>query len=129
MFSDPIPGGCNTETFSDPIPSGCNMQSFSDPIPGGCNMEFSVPISPFMRAVLHNKTYIDVEASPAKDQNEDPRCTQTLEDMVFLMLYLPEHDYSSDVYFDAIRKMTTQEHIRENAVVVSLQYSLVAILL
>ncbi|KOB73221.1 Transmembrane 7 superfamily member 3 [Operophtera brumata] len=75
----------------------------TDPIPGGCNMEFSVPISPYMKAI-YNRDYIYVDIAPAK--YNDPECSQSTEEFIqlrFFMLYLPEQSFDSDVYFEGIK--------------------------
>ncbi|KAL4713402.1 hypothetical protein ACJJTC_010387 [Scirpophaga incertulas] len=84
-----------------------------DPIPGGCNMEFPTPISPFMRTTFL-KDYIFVDAA-APRYYTDMHC-QNIDNVVvdFYIMYLPEHNFDSETYFDGIQKMMTLEKIIEN---------------
>ncbi|KOB64289.1 Transmembrane 7 superfamily member [Operophtera brumata] len=88
----------------------------TDPVPGGCGDtdEFLECTSPYMKAI-YNRDYIYVDIASAK--YNDTECSQSTEEFIqlrFFMLYLPEQNHDSDVYFEGIKSMMTLNNILRN---------------
>lgn len=82
-------------------------------------MEFPVDISPFIE-VVYNRNYITVDAAPA--QYNDINCENADDRHIklrFFMLYLPEQNIDSDVYFEGIINMMSYKNIIRNGRLVS----------
>lgn len=88
-----------------------------DPIPGGCNMEFAVPIAPYL-VVNYTPDIIKVEnqpsSAPYSKYQKPPPCEAEIMEHEVYHLYLTERDFSSESYFEGIKKMLTVKRIREN---------------
>ncbi|XP_030025553.1 transmembrane 7 superfamily member 3 isoform X1 [Manduca sexta] len=87
-----------------------------DPIPGGCNLESKIPIPPSTDIRLSNN-YYNVEIAPPMAPY-DPNCLENDVFITFYMLYQSELDYTTEVYFDGIRRMINYENITKNGIVV-----------
>lgn len=95
------------------------VQGYGDeaPVPGGCNMEFSVETAPYLITTF-TESVIRVDSQPAsapvpRRKPALPCESQPVKHDMYHM-YLPERDFSSETYFDALLKMMTVEDIQLN---------------
>ncbi|XP_015518773.2 transmembrane 7 superfamily member 3 isoform X1 [Neodiprion lecontei] len=86
------------------------------PVPGGCNMEFETEIAPYQKLTISEssvKVAMQQAASPKFEGLRVP-CERNGVLHEMYMMFLPEQDFSSVTYFDAVRAVLTVEGIREN---------------
>ncbi|KAG7204770.1 hypothetical protein KM043_005179 [Ampulex compressa] len=86
------------------------------PVPGGCNMEFDTEIAPYKKLLVRDEMII-VDTQPASvpvDDGREPNCEKNPVKLEMYRMYLPEQDFSPDVYFEAIGSMLTVEDVRRN---------------
>ncbi|GLV37223.1 hypothetical protein CBL_01947 [Carabus blaptoides fortunei] len=74
------------------------------PIPGGCNMEFPTEIAPYQK-LTYSDAVITVDAQPASINGH--RCEQQIVQHEMYHMYLPESDFTPEVYFSGIKNMLT----------------------
>ncbi|PNF21549.1 hypothetical protein B7P43_G12734 [Cryptotermes secundus] len=87
------------------------------PVPGGCNVEFSVKTAPYL-IISFTESLIFVDSQPASAavpyDKPRPACEPQVVQHEMYHMFLPERDFSSDSYFDALLKMMTVEDIQLN---------------
>lgn len=87
------------------------------PVPGGCNVEFSVETAPYL-IISFTESLIFVDSQPASAavpyDKPHPPCESHLIQHEMYHMFLPERDFSSDTYFDALLKMMTVQDIQLN---------------
>lgn len=87
------------------------------PVPGGCNVEFSVETAPYL-IISFTESLIFVDSQPASAavpyDKPRPACEPQVVQHEMYHMFLPERDFSSDSYFDALLKMMTVEDIQLN---------------
>lgn len=82
------------------------------PVPGGCNMEFEVETAPYLK-VRHSDAMIEVNAQPSLGPGSS--CTRDVVIHDFYRMYMPEKDFSEQIYFSAIQSMLTPLDVIEIA--------------
>lgn len=82
---------------------------FTAPIPGGCNLSFKTKLAPYQLLKLVNEMIIVDAQAPSIPGS---RCERTHASIELYHLYLKEHDYDKENYFDGLEKMLTVDAIR-----------------
>lgn len=75
-------------------------------------MEFSVETSPWLQVDVPGP-YVTVSSQPAKDPSGPCGSLAYLQYQGY-HLYLPEHNFAEETYFEFISKMLTVERIEQN---------------
>lgn len=87
------------------------------PVPGGCNVEFSVETAPYLiLSFTESLIFVDSQPASAAVPYDKPRppCESQLIQHEMYHMFLPERDFSSDTYFNALLKMMTVQDIQLN---------------